>query len=154
MMTNRKHDSFAPVGRFVLPFLELQMPMAFGALGCYLLGRLLPASSSFATVYSPGTYLFAIGDVFFLTVPVVAWMMFRGHGRRHSLAMATALIAPVVAITVVGELAGSAYRLWLITAMYPAMGLGMLVYLIYQRDHFTSRSEPPMHTEEEPWVAT
>lgn len=123
--------------RFVLLFLELQIPMVLGASVCFLLGRLVPASSGFATAYHPGTFLFAIGDVLFLTVPVVAWMIVRGHGRRHSLEMALAMVAPVAMIAVVGELAGYAYLLWLVTAMYPAMCLGLLVYMRYRRDQFT-----------------
>jgi hypothetical protein len=125
--------------RFLLQFLELQIPMGLGALICYLLGRLIPASSSFATVYHPGTYLFATGDVLFLTVPVVAWMILRGYGWRRSLEMAVAMIAPVAAIVVLAELAGVAYLLWLITAMYPSMCLGMIAYMIYRRDDFTRR---------------
>jgi hypothetical protein len=124
----------AQVGCFLLHFLELQIPMGLGALVCYLLGRLIPASSSFATVYHPGTYLFATGDVLFLTVPVVAWMIFRGHGWRRSMEMAFAMIAPVAAIVVLGEFAGVAYLLWLVTAMYPTMCLGMLVYMLYRRE--------------------
>jgi hypothetical protein len=122
----------ASVRRFLLRFLEMQLPMVLGAAVCYLLLRLIPASSSFATVYHPGTYLYTAGDLLFLTVPVVASMVFRGHGWRHSLEMAVALLAPVAAIIVLGELAGYAYRPWLITAGYPAMSLGMLVYMLYR----------------------
>ncbi len=113
-------------------FLELQIMMGLGALVCYLLVNLVPASSSFATVYHPGTLLFAAGDILFLTVPVVAWMVFRGHGWRHSLEMAGAMIAPVAAIIALGELAGFPYLQWLITAGYPAMSLGMLAHMVYR----------------------
>ena len=126
--------------RILLHFLEMQIPMGLGALVCYVLGRLIPASSSFATIYHPGTYLFATGDVLFLTVPVLAWMIFRGHGWRRSLEMAAAMLAPVAAIVVLGELAGAAYLLWLVTAMYPAMCLGMLVYMLYRRYDFTGKT--------------
>ena len=122
--------------RFLFTFLELQIPMVLGASVCYLLGRLIPASSSFATAYHPGTYLFTIGDVLFLISPVVTWMLFRGHGWRHSLEMALAMLAPVAVIIVVGQSTGYAYLLWLVTAMYPAMCLGVLVYLLYRRSHF------------------
>jgi hypothetical protein len=125
--------------RFLLQFLELQIPMGLGALICYLLGRLIPDSSGLATFYHPGTYLFAIGDVLFLTVPVIAWMIFRGYSRQFSLEMAVAMIAPVAMIAVLGELSGFAYLLWLVTAMYPAMCLGMIAYMIYRRDDFTRR---------------
>jgi hypothetical protein len=121
----------APERTFIFHFLEMQIAMGLGALICYLLTRLVPASSSFATVYHPGTYLYAAGDILFLTVPVVTWMIFRGYDWRHSREMAVAMVAPVAAIIVVGELAGYAYLPWLITAMYPAMSLGMLVYMLY-----------------------
>jgi hypothetical protein len=124
----------------LIRFLELQIPMGLGALVCYLLGRMIPASSSLAKFYRPGTYVFAIGDVLFLTVPVVAWMIFRGYGRQLSLEMAVAMIAPVAVIALVGELAGSTYLLWLVTGMYPTMCLGILFYMLYRRDEFTRRA--------------
>jgi hypothetical protein len=122
----------ANVSRFLLQFMELQIAMGLGALLCFLLGRLIPGSSIVATVYYPGSYLYATGDVLFLTVPVVAWMIFRGHEWRHSLGMAVAMLGPVAAIALVGELAGYAYLPWLITAGYPAMSLGMLVYMLFR----------------------
>jgi hypothetical protein len=127
-------------GRFLWHFLGLQVPMGFGALICYLLGRLIPASSSLATAYHPGTVLFAIGDVLYLVVPVVVWMVFRGRGWRHSLEMAMAMSVPVVAIMVLGQLMAYDYLTWLITAGYPLMSLGMLIYMLYQRDYFTERA--------------
>jgi hypothetical protein len=123
--------------RFLLHVVEFQLAMGLGALLCYLLGRLVPASSTFATVYYPGSYLFAAGDVFFLAAPVVAWMLVRNHGRLRSLEMGAALLAPVAAVAVWGELAGSAYRLWLITGMYPAMSVGMLGAMLYRRGQFS-----------------
>ena len=126
-------------GRFLLNLLELQISMGLGALVCYLMVRLISTSPSYATIYRPGTFLFAIGDIFFLTVPVFAWMIVRGHGWRHSLEIAVAMIVPIAVIIVLGQLAGYAYLLWLLTAGYPAMSLGMLVYMFYRRNHFTGR---------------
>lgn len=126
-----------PVRRILLRFLELQIPMVFGALVCYLLGRLIPASSSYATVYHAGTYLYAAGDIFFLTVPVVVWLVCRRYGWQHSLELALAMIAPVAVIIVLGQLAAYAYIPWLVIADYPAMCLGMVIYMLYRRDHFT-----------------
>jgi len=117
-------------------FLELQLAMALGALVCFFVGGALQTASMLATVYRPGTVMFFLGDVFFLTVPVVAWMVFCGRGWQHSLELAAAMLAPVVAIVVVGVMTQSAYLMWLITAMYPAMSLGMLAYLLYRRDVF------------------
>jgi len=66
-------------------------------------------------------------------------MILRGHGWRRSLEMAFAMLAPVAIIIVLGQLEGVAYLLWLITAMYPAMCLGLIVYMLYRRDIFTRR---------------
>lgn len=131
-------DAASRVGRFLPHFLELQIPMVLGTLLCYLLSRLIPASSSYSAIYHPGTYSYAAGDVLFLTVPVVAWMSFRGHGWRHSLKMVVAMISPVVVIIVLGELAAYDYLTWLLIAGYPAMSLGMLVYMLYCREQFTA----------------
>lgn len=124
------------VGRFFLHFLELQISMSLGALVCYVVVRLISTSPNYATSYRPGTFLFALGDIFFLTVPVVTWMILRGHGWRQSLEIAVAMIVPVTLIILLGELAGYAYLLWLLTAGYPAMSLGMLVYMFYRYNRF------------------
>ena len=124
------------LSRLLLSFLELQVAMVLGAFVCYLLGRVASGSSSFATMYRPGTHVFAIGDVLFLTVPVVAWMLLRGRGRRRSVEMALAMVAPVAVIALVGELARYPYLLWLVSGMYPAMSVGMSVLLVYRRDLF------------------
>jgi hypothetical protein len=115
----------------------MQIPMVVGALVCYLVSRLISASPSYAAVYHPGTWPYATGDVLFLTVPVGAWMKLRRHCWRHSLEIALAMIAPVVLIIVLGELAAYDYLTWLVTAGYPAMCLGVLVYMLYRHDYFT-----------------
>lgn len=132
----RRHTGGLKAGRFFLNFLELQVAMSLGALVCYLVVRLISSSPSYATSYRPGTFQFALGDIFFLTVPVVAWMIVRGHGWRYSLEIAVAMIVPVALIILLGELTRYAYLLWLLTAGYPAMSFGMLVYMVYHHDHF------------------
>ena len=127
-------------GRFVLHFLELQIPMVLGAVICYLLVRLITSSSSFSTIYYPGTFLFAIGDLLFLTVPVVVWMILRRYSWRHSFEMGIAMIAPVAAIMVLGQLTAYDYLTWLLTGGYPVMCLGMLMYMLYRRDFFTGQA--------------
>jgi hypothetical protein len=119
----------AAPGRLLRRFVELQVPMALGALLCLTVVTLVAASPAVAAVYRPGTHLFAAGDVVFLATPVAAWMRLRGHGWRDSLAMAVVLLAPVVAIAVAGELAALPYLGWLTYAGYPAMSLAMFAYL-------------------------
>lgn len=127
-------------GHFILHFLELQIPMVLGALICYLVIRLISGSSSFATTYRPGSTLFAIGDLIFLTVPVVIWMILRRYGWRHSFEMGIAMIAPVATIMILGQFTAYDYLTWLLTAGYPLMCLGMLIYMLYRRDLSTGQA--------------
>jgi hypothetical protein len=124
---------------FIRTFAQLQVAMCIGALVCYLLGQLVPASSSFGRLYYRGAYLYMLGDVLFLIGPVVLWMLLRRHGWRHGLEMAVAMVAPVAAIAVLGELTGYAYQLWLITAGYPAMSVGLFACMVY-RPHVLDRA--------------
>ena len=125
---------------FLLHFLELQIPMVLGALICYLVVRFITSSSSFSTIYYPGTYLFAIGDLVFLTVPVMIWMIFRRYSWRHSFELGIAMIAPVAGIMVLGQFTAYDYLTWLLTAGYPVMCLGMLIYMLYRWDFFTGQA--------------
>jgi hypothetical protein len=133
--TRRFADSKA--GCFLLHFLELQISMSLGAFVCYLVVRLISDAASFRIAYRPGTLLFAVGDVLFLTMPVIAWMIFRGYSWRHSLGIAVAMIVPVVVIIMLGQLTAYDYFTWLLTAGYPVMSLGMFTYMLYRRDLFT-----------------
>ena len=114
----------------LVKFVELQVPMALGALVCLLVLRLLPASPGFAAVYRPGTYLFAIGDTLFLAVPVIVWMILRGHRGQHCVGIAVSMLASLALIVGLGELSGYAYLPWLTVLGYPALRLGMLAYLL------------------------
>jgi hypothetical protein len=116
-------------------FVELQIPMATGALLCLLAGRLVGVSS-YAAVYHPGSALFALGDIVFLTAPVFAWMTWRGRTTRLSLGMSMAMIAPVAVVVVAGEIMGTDYLHWLVTGMYPVMTVGIAIFIIYRRNEF------------------
>jgi hypothetical protein len=48
-------------------------------------------------------------------------------------------------------MAGSAYRLWLLTGMYPAMSVGMLVYLAWRRDEHPGQKHPGSLARQEMW---
>jgi hypothetical protein len=113
--------------------------MVLGALVCYLVVRLISSSSSFSTTYYPGTRLFAVGDLLFLTVPVVIWMILHRYSWRHSFEMGIAMIAPVAGIVVLGQFTAYDYLTWLLTAGYPVMCLGMLIYMLYRWDFFTGQ---------------
>jgi len=133
--TNDRHPR--PAWRPVfMHFVELQIPMGTGALLCLLAGRLVGMSSQYAAVYHPGSGLFALGDIVFLTAPVFAWMTWRGRTRRLSLGMSMAMIAPVALVVVAGEIMETDYLHWLVTGMYPVMTVGIAIFMLYRRNEF------------------
>lgn len=127
------HPAWRPL---FMDFLELQIPMATGALLCLLAGRLVSMSSQYAAVYHPGSALFALGDIVFLTGPVFAWMTWRGRTRRLSLGVSMAMIAPVALVMVAGGIMGTDYLHWLVTGMYPVMTVGIAIFMLYRRNEF------------------
>jgi uncharacterized membrane protein YoaK (UPF0700 family) len=132
--------------RFILRFLELQIPMALGAFVCYALGPVISDRSGLALAYHPGTYLFAIGDVLFLTVPVAAWTLIRERDWRPSLEIALAMVAPLAIVVLPGEVMRFPYLLWLVTGMYPLMCMGMIADMLYRRDRLTAPDVPSTGT--------
>ncbi|TME50349.1 MAG: hypothetical protein E6I60_12045 [Chloroflexi bacterium] len=108
-MRSRSNWVAAYLGGLLRSFLELQIAMALVALVCLLVGHVNRRG------YHPGTVLFVLGDLFFLSAPVVTWMVFRDRGSRHSLELTMAMLAPVAGIVVLGELTRSAYLLWLVS---------------------------------------
>lgn len=123
--------------RFLLHFLEMQIAMGLGMIPWHLLVRELRASPSYAAAFQRGSDLSILGHGLFMTVPMVAWMVLRRHGWRHSLEMGAAMLAPMAAIIVLCSLGADAYWPWLIGLASPAGTVGMLAYMLYRRDHFT-----------------
>jgi len=106
----------------------------------FMLRDVIPASSSYPAVFVRGTILFDLAMVVVMTVPMVAWMIVRGHGWRHSAEMAFAMSAPMAVVIALRLLAGSdIYLPWLRQVGYNGMFLGMLIAMLYRRDHYTGK---------------
>jgi hypothetical protein len=135
----------AQVGRFLLHFLEMQIPMGLGMIAYAVLIRQLRAAPGYAVAFQRGSDLSIILDGLLMTVPMVVWMIFRGHDRRHSFEMGAAMLVPGIAIILLGWVGAGAYLPWLAKAACPIMCSGMLVYMLYRRDHFTGRVDHSKH---------
>jgi hypothetical protein len=134
-------NSVAKVGRFILHFLEMMLAMMIGMPFFFMLRNVIPASSSYAAIFVRGTILFDLAMVIVMTIPMVAWMILRGHGYRHSAEMAFAMGAPMVAVIALRLLMGSdTYLSWLRQVGYNGMFLGMLIAMLYRRDHYTGKA--------------
>jgi hypothetical protein len=137
--TSRKLGLASQVGRFLLHFLEMQIPMGLGMAVFAVLIRQLRASS-YAVAFQSGSDLSILLDGLLMTAPMLAWMVFRGHGWRHSLEMGAAMITPGIVIILLGWLGVGAYLPWLAKAACGVMCLGMLVYMVFRFDHFTGQA--------------
>lgn len=144
----RIRNRVVQVGRFILHLLEMALAMMAGMVILYLLDVLLPPSPSYDTFFEYGTIQFDFAMAVFMTVPMVAWMIVRGHGPRHGADMALGMNAPVAAIIVLRLLGAEANLPWLAEASHPAMFLGMIVAMLYSRDHYTGKAGHSAHTTE------
>ena len=80
-----------------------------------------------------------------MTVPMVAWMIVRGHGWSHSAVMAIAMLAPVAVIIVLRLLGAESTLPWLADASHPAMFFTMFIAMLYRRDHYTGKGIHSAH---------
>ena len=132
-------------GRFVLHLLEMLLAMQAGMVVFHLMLGLIRTYSN-STAWEAGTILHVITMTVFMIVPMAAWMIFRGHGWRHCAEMVIAMTAPIALIGLLCQLGVDAYIPWLVGASTPAMLLGMIVAMLYRRDHYTqAKSHEKVH---------
>ena len=137
---HRIRNSVWKVVRFILHLLEMLLAMVPGMAILNLLESLIPASSSYTAVFESGSNLYDPVMAVFMAVPMVGWMIVRGHGWHHGAEMAFGMIAPVAAIFVPRLLGADAYQSWLADISHPAMFLGMILAMLYRRDHYTGKA--------------
>lgn len=142
---HRIRDAASKVGRFILHLLEMVVAMMVGMLILYLLDILTPDSASYSAVFEYGTIPFDFAMAVFMTVPMVVWMIVRGHERGHVAEMALGMNVPVAVIIVLRLLGAEAYQPWFADASHPAMFLGMIVAMLYRRDHYTRKAGHSAH---------
>jgi uncharacterized membrane protein YhaH (DUF805 family) len=138
-------NSVLNTGRFILHFLEMLLAMMAGMVVLYLLDVLTPDTASYSAAFEYGTILFDFAMAVFMTVPMVAWMIVRGHDRRHVKDMVFGMNVPVAAIIVLRLLGAESGLPWLVDASHPAMFLGMLMAMLYRRDHYTGKAGHSAH---------
>ena len=145
MHDHQSRTSAAKAGRFSLHLLEMLLAMMAGMPILSMLRNLIPPSSIFAAAFKSGTILYSLTMAVFMTVPMVAWMIVRGHGWRHSAEMAFAMLTPVAAIIVLRLLGADANLPWLVKASHLAMFLGMIIAMLSRHDHYTGKARHSAH---------
>jgi len=86
--------------RFVRHYLEMVAAMFLGmaVLGVPAGWALGAAGSSWSQLHSDAPALMLLGMAVTMTVPMVGWMAYRGHGRRANAEMSAAMFVPTSAV--------------------------------------------------------
>jgi hypothetical protein len=94
---------------------------------------------------SPAMMLFAMAVT--MTVPMVAWMRYRGHTWRTNIEMAASMLIPTFAVMAV--LLGGAAKGTLMVPEHAGMLASMLVAMLLRRDEYSAEH----HNHAQPAIA-
>jgi hypothetical protein len=124
-----------PAVRFTLHFAEMVVVMLLGmALFGIVTGAVL-GLLGIQDVHVQAPQLAVVVMAIDMTVPMVLWMRFRGHGRRMAGEMAATMIVPAVAL--VAASAAGVISIGALEAIYhPAMYAGMLGAMLVRRAEY------------------
>ena len=133
-----RHGRIGGFGHFVLHFFEMCMPMCIGwAVGDAIYFALADQLGS-SDPFTEWPQLSLAIVTFNMTAPMVAWMRFRGMGRRPTAEMAAAMVVLALLILAAGWLGIVAMQTlpWLAHGlMMPAMLVPMLLRLEFYTGH-------------------
>src|SRR6266542_642040 len=136
MRVGRTGWSVGTMKHFIRHYLEMVLAMAAGMVAYGLLFRRGLAW----TGYADEAIMAA-----FMTVPMVAWMRYRGHGWGQAAEMAGAMLLPTAVIVVVAvELLGVTGRP-LGMSSHAAMLLGMLALMVVRRADYAHGTHDTYH---------
>jgi hypothetical protein len=131
----------SPTVHFVRHYVEMVIAMFLGMvlLGLPAEGALLAFGSSTSELEREAPALMLLGMAFVMTVPMVAWMRYRGHGWRPNAEMAASMFLPTFAV--VALMAGGAVDFWSAMGIeHAAMLPSMLVAMLLRRDEYSGHN--------------
>jgi hypothetical protein len=139
-----------PTRHFIRHYVEMLVAMFLGmaVLGTPAMLALGAAGVSSAELHADAPALMLLGMGITMTVPMVAWMRYRGHGWRPSNEMAASMLIPtagVIALLWAGlvEDIGTLFAIEHVV-MLPAMLIAMLL----RRDEYSGHAQQHAPTEQ------
>jgi hypothetical protein len=128
----------SPLSRFIRHYVEMVVAMFLGmaVLGLSAGWAMSAAGTSWSELHTDAPALMLLGMAVTMTVPMVGWMRYRGHGRRASTDMSAAMFLPTFAVIGLlwGELVEDIGTLLVIE--HVAMLGGMLVAMLLRRAEY------------------
>lgn len=124
-------------GYFAFHFAEMWFAMllgmaAFVALGVALSTQGMPGPSD------PASIEFQVGMALFMVAPMAGWMRFRGCSWPECATMSAAMLLSTAAGLVASAFDLRDAQRWLSRNQHLLMLVGMLAFMIYTREHYTS----------------
>lgn len=131
------------VGFFVWHYFEMMLAMMVGSAIFDLLVSFMPGPTRYSVGLRPGTYLYGGGVAISMMFVMVAWMVVRGHGWRHSAEMSIAMLVPVALVAGISTVNGG--PAWFDDTYCSAMCVGMVAAMAFRWNHFTHWSFRSSH---------
>ena len=128
--------------RFVRHFGEMLLAMLIGMIGLGGASELVFAAAGSSLTDASGTVQVLLMG-FNMTVPMVAWMSYRGHPRTHNTEMAASMIVPTLAAAALAA-AGGLSAGGALAVQHVVMVPAMLGVMLWRYDHY---SEGHAHVE-------
>ena len=125
------------VGYFTLHFAEMFVAMMLGMM-VFVPIRLALTAQGYTALLDGSSIDFQAWMAAFMVAPMVAWMRVRGCTWRCSAEMSVAMLLPVSVVLGLRGLGLSDTLPWLSNSEHTAMLVGMLVFMVYRRDHYAS----------------
>ncbi len=127
------------VRNFIRHYLEMVVAMLLGmvVLGVPALLALGAFGTSRSELYGDAPTLALLGMAVTMTLPMVVWMRYRGHGWAPCADMTVAMFLPTLAVLVPlwAGMADDVHALMMVEHI--AMGPAMLVAMLLRRDEYT-----------------
>jgi hypothetical protein len=126
--------SVVSAGRFVLHFGEMVVAMGLGMVILDVALGVVPAAR--AALGDHAGLLYQVVMAVAMTLPMIGWMLVRGHGWRHGIEMALGMVLPWAAVLALVAMGAANVLPWLASADGPAMLLGMLAVMLVRPGHY------------------
>ena len=129
---------------FIRHYLEMVVAMILGmvVLGIPAEGALQAAGTSVSALQDDTPALALLGMAVVMTVPMVGWMAYRGHGRGANTEMAAAMFIPTFGV--IGLLTSGMVTdfMTLMSLEHAVMLPSMLVAMVLRLDEYTCHTGP------------
>jgi hypothetical protein len=124
-------------GYFVLHLAEMWFAMIVG-MAAFIAVRISIGTQELLGFSEPTSIGFQVAMGAFMATPMAIWMRVRGCSWRDCGAMSAAMLLSTVGLLLSSAFAVRDAQLWLASNQHPLMLVGMLAFMLYRREHYTS----------------